>query len=58
LSLRDIFTDLTANSERFEAPGVPPDSSAHRGMLAGVEQLLQRLREINLLERAFNTYPE
>jgi sn1-specific diacylglycerol lipase len=56
--LRDIFTDLTANSERFEAAGVPPDSSAHRGMVAGVDQLLKRLREINILDRAFNTYPE
>ncbi|XP_059622372.1 diacylglycerol lipase-beta-like isoform X2 [Phlebotomus argentipes] len=57
-SFRDVFTDLTANCERFEAPGMPPDSVAHRGMVAGVEQLMKRLRETNIIERAFTTYPE
>ncbi|XP_021709577.1 sn1-specific diacylglycerol lipase beta [Aedes aegypti] len=58
LSMRDVFTDLVANAERFDAPGMPPDSSAHRGMVAGVDCLLKRLREGNMLERIFNTYPE
>ncbi|XP_055703840.1 diacylglycerol lipase-beta-like isoform X2 [Phlebotomus papatasi] len=57
-SFRDIFTDLTADSERFEAPGMPPDSAAHRGMVAGVEQLMKRLRETNVLDRAFTSHPE
>lgn len=57
-SFRDIFTDLTANSERFEAPGFPPETSAHRGMIAGAEILLKRLRETQILDRAFNTYTE
>lgn len=57
-SFRDIFTDLTANSDRFEAPGFPPDSAAHRGMIAGAEILLKRLRETQILDRAFNTYTE
>lgn len=57
-SFRDIFTDLTANSDRFDAPGFPPDSAAHRGMIAGAEILLKRLRETQILERAFNTYGE
>ncbi|XP_037041693.1 diacylglycerol lipase-beta-like isoform X1 [Bradysia coprophila] len=58
LSMRDIFTDLTANAERFDAPGMPPDSAAHRGMIAGAEQLIKRLQEGHILERAFHTYPE
>lgn len=57
-SFRDIFTDLTANSEKFEAPGFPPDSAAHRGIIAGTEILLKRLRESQILDRAFNTYSE
>lgn len=56
--MRDVFTDLTATAEKFEAIGLPPDSYAHRGMIAGTEQLLIRLRESNIIERAFNTYPE
>lgn len=56
--MRDVFTDLVANAERFDAPGMPPESSAHRGMVAGVDCLLKRLREGNMLERIFNTYPE
>lgn len=56
--MRDVFTDLTANSDRFEGQGIPPNSSAHRGMLAGVEQLMKCLRDINILERGFNMFPE
>lgn len=58
LSMRDVFTDLVANAERFDAPGMPPDSSAHRGMVAGVDCMLKRLREGNILERICATYPE
>ncbi|XP_039446380.1 diacylglycerol lipase-beta-like isoform X1 [Culex pipiens pallens] len=58
LSMRDVFTDLVANAERFEAPGMPPESSAHRGMVAGVDCMLKRLREGNMLERICNMYPE
>lgn len=56
--MRDVFTDLVANAERFEAPGMPPESSAHRGMVAGVDCMLKRLREGNMLERICNMYPE
>lgn len=58
LSFRDIFTDLTANSEKFEAPNIPPDSSAHKGMLAAAAELLKRLKEGNMLDRAVATYPD
>lgn len=37
---------------------MPPNSEAHRGMIAGAEQLIKRLQEGHILERAFNTYPE
>lgn len=56
--MRDIFTDLTANAERFDAPGMPADSACHRGMLAGVELMLKRLQDGQILERSFNSYPE
>lgn len=56
--MRDVFTDLTAGAERFDAPGMPPDTTAHRGMIAGAQQLLQRLNEGQLLERCFKTYPQ
>lgn len=58
LSFRDIFTDLTANSEKFDVPGVPPDSSAHKGMLVAASEIHKRLKEGNLLDRVINTYPE
>lgn len=58
LSMRDMFTDLTAGAEHFEAPGMPADSTAHRGMIAGAEQLLKRLQDGNILDRAFATYAD
>lgn len=58
LSFRDIFTDLTANSEKFDVPGIPADTSAHKGMLAAAEELMKRLKEGNILERSVNTYPD
>lgn len=56
--MRDMFTDLTAGAERFDAPGLPPDTTAHRGMIAGAEQLLKRLQDGNILDRAFVTFPD
>lgn len=58
MSMRDIFTDLTANAEHFDAPGLPTDTMAHRGMIKGTEKMLKRLKDSNILERAFATYPE
>lgn len=58
LSMRDVFTDLTAGAERFAAAGMPADTTAHRGMIAGAEQLLKRLHDGHLLERAFATHPD
>lgn len=49
---------MTANSEKFDVPGVPPDTSAHKGMLAAAEELMKRLKEGNILERCVNTYPD
>ena len=57
ISLRDIFTDLTAAAEKFEAEGIPPDSMAHKGMIAGAKYLKRRLDESGVLERAFAMYP-
>lgn len=57
ISLRDIFTDLTAASEKFDAEGLPPDSMAHKGMIAGAKYLKRKLDEVGVLERAFAMYP-
>ncbi|XP_060529277.1 diacylglycerol lipase-beta-like [Cylas formicarius] len=58
ISLRDIFTDLTATSEKFEAEGLPPDTMAHRGMTAGAIYIAKKLKETGILEKAFCLYPE
>ncbi|CAH0555976.1 unnamed protein product [Brassicogethes aeneus] len=58
ISLRDIFTDLTASSEKFEAEGLPPDTVAHKGIAIGANYIAKTLKEVGILERAFNTYPE
>ena len=58
ISLRDIFTDLTAGAEKFVADGIPPDSMAHKGMMAGAKYLKRRLDEVSVLERAFAMYPQ
>ncbi|XP_037973508.2 diacylglycerol lipase-beta isoform X2 [Plutella xylostella] len=55
ISLRDIFTDLTAGSEKFEADGLPEDTAAHKGMSMGAAKLLKRLSPV--LDRAFQQFP-
>ncbi|XP_073943872.1 diacylglycerol lipase-beta-like isoform X3 [Choristoneura fumiferana] len=55
ISLRDIFTDFTAGSERFEADGLPEGTAAHKGMSMGAAKMLKRLMPV--LERAFQQYP-
>ncbi|KAH9643340.1 hypothetical protein HF086_008827 [Spodoptera exigua] len=56
ISLRDIFTDFTAGSERFEADGLPEDTAAHKGMSMGAAKMLKRL--LPVLDRAFAQYPQ
>lgn len=56
-SIRDIFTDLTANAEKFNVAGAPPDTMAHKGMLLGAQYIKKRLDDVGILERAFNLYP-
>ncbi|XP_032669809.1 sn1-specific diacylglycerol lipase beta-like isoform X1 [Odontomachus brunneus] len=58
LSLRDIITDIAAASDSFECPGIPPGSTAHKGMIIGVKILLKQLKHHKVLERAFATYPD
>ncbi|XP_029663024.1 sn1-specific diacylglycerol lipase beta-like [Formica exsecta] len=57
LSLRDLITDIAAASDSFECPGLPPNSTAHRGMIIGVKIILKQLENYKVLERAFATYP-
>ncbi|EFA10154.1 diacylglycerol lipase-beta [Tribolium castaneum] len=58
ISLRDMFTDLTATSEKFEAEGLPPDTMAHKGMVCGANYVARRLKEVNILDKALEKYPE
>lgn len=58
ISLRDIFTDLTATSDRFEAEGLPPDTMAHKGMAIGADYVQRRLRETGIVDKALARYPE
>ncbi|XP_044755828.1 diacylglycerol lipase-beta-like [Coccinella septempunctata] len=58
ISLRDIFTDLTATSDKFEAAGVPPDTMAHKGMIIGANYILKRLDQAGVLEKAFAKYSD
>ncbi|KAJ2952676.1 hypothetical protein O0L34_g7015 [Tuta absoluta] len=55
ISLRDIFTDFTAGSEKFEADGLPEDTAAHKGMSMGAAKMLRRLAPV--LERSFQQFP-
>ena len=58
ISLRDVFTDLTATSEKFEAEGLPPDTMAHKGMSCGATYVAKKLKELGILDKAFAMYPE
>lgn len=58
ISLRDIFTDLTATSDKFEAEGLPTNTMAHKGMAAGAVYIAKKLKEVGILEKAFVTYPD
>lgn len=55
--MRDLITDIAAASDLFECPGVPPGSTAHKGMITGVKIILKQLDNYKVLERAFATYP-
>nr|XP_034840765.1 sn1-specific diacylglycerol lipase beta isoform X3 [Maniola hyperantus] len=55
ISLRDIFTDFTAGSEKFEADGLPEDTAAHKGMSMGAAKMLRRLMPV--LDRTFQQFP-
>ncbi|XP_076176575.1 diacylglycerol lipase-beta isoform X2 [Ptiloglossa arizonensis] len=57
LSLRDILTDIAADSNIFECEGLPPGSAAHSGMIVGAKVILKQLNNHKILERAFNMQP-
>ncbi|PSN51081.1 hypothetical protein C0J52_01501 [Blattella germanica] len=57
ISMRDVFTDMNANAEKFEAEGLPPNSMAHRGMAVGAQYIKTDLEELGILEKAFGLYP-
>ncbi|KAI5716122.1 hypothetical protein M8J76_001323 [Diaphorina citri] len=58
ISMRDIFTDLCAVSDKLEGEGIPPDTQAHKGMLMSANYIKKTLEEYTILERAFHQFPE
>ncbi|KAK9512943.1 hypothetical protein O3M35_001247 [Rhynocoris fuscipes] len=58
MSMRDVFTDLTALPEKLEGEGIPPDTLAHKGMVMCALTLKKNLEDNNILEKAFSTFPE
>ncbi|KAK2160528.1 hypothetical protein LSH36_131g02023 [Paralvinella palmiformis] len=56
LSLRDAVTDLSADSEPLEAPGVE-DGRAHSGILRAAKHIQQTITELQLLNKAFEKAP-
>lgn len=58
ISLRDMFTDLSAASDSFEIPGLPPDTMAHKGMAEGANYVAKILKEMGIIEKALALYPE
>ncbi|KAK7794443.1 hypothetical protein R5R35_003811 [Gryllus longicercus] len=57
ISLRDVFTDLIAGADLFEAPGLPENSMAHRGISLAAYYILKTLETSGALEKAFILYP-
>lgn len=57
ISMRDVFTDLNAGAEKFEAEGLPPNSMAHRGMAIGAHYIKADLEDLGILTKAFVLYP-
>lgn len=58
ISLRDIFTDLSAACDCFEASGLPPGTMAHKGMIEGANYVAKRLKEVGVVEKALSLYPD
>ncbi|XP_017792702.1 PREDICTED: sn1-specific diacylglycerol lipase beta-like [Habropoda laboriosa] len=58
LSLRDLLTDIAADSEVFPCDDLPPGSQAHRGMITAAKSILKQLDDNQILERAFSTYTQ
>ncbi|KAJ9594887.1 hypothetical protein L9F63_013812, partial [Diploptera punctata] len=58
ITLRDVFTDMNASAERFDAAGLPPNSMAHRGMTIGAQYIKNDLEDLGILDRAFGLYPQ
>ncbi|CAH1398562.1 unnamed protein product [Nezara viridula] len=58
ISMRDVFTDLTAYPERLETEGIPPNSLFHKGFMMCAINLKKHIEDNNLLEKAFAQFPE
>ena len=56
-SLSDIFTDLAAKPEEFDAPGFPENTYVHYGMGKCCNQILKNLEADNLLDKVMQMHP-
>ncbi|KAK3855217.1 hypothetical protein Pcinc_038364, partial [Petrolisthes cinctipes] len=54
LSMKDVVTDLNAESEPLPLDEIKEDWLGHKGMVFAAEYIRRKLREDNILGRAFN----
>ncbi|XP_030838432.1 sn1-specific diacylglycerol lipase beta [Strongylocentrotus purpuratus] len=56
LSFKDMLTDVSADAERLDIEG--HEIYAHRGIANNSKYILNKLKELNLLEDAFQRHPD
>ncbi|XP_049776823.1 diacylglycerol lipase-beta-like [Schistocerca cancellata] len=57
ISMRDVFTDLTAGADYLEIPELPENSMGHRGMILGAKNLKKVLQDTGVIDKAIELYP-
>ncbi|XP_037774367.1 diacylglycerol lipase-alpha-like [Penaeus monodon] len=53
LSMKDVITDLNAESEPLPMDTIKDDWLGHKGMVSAAEYIRRKLREDDILNRAF-----
>ncbi|XP_072168397.1 diacylglycerol lipase-beta-like [Diadema setosum] len=56
LSFKDMLTDVSADAEMLDVVGY--EIYAHRGIVNNSKYILNKLKELNLLEEAFERHPD
>uniref|UniRef100_A0A8D8WTA5 sn-1-specific diacylglycerol lipase n=2 Tax=Cacopsylla melanoneura TaxID=428564 RepID=A0A8D8WTA5_9HEMI len=58
LSIRDFLTDLCGMCAKMEGEGIPPETMAHSGMLRDTNYVKSTLQELQILQKAFQQFPD